>query len=91
MGDVNGKMDMNFDMPIWGDSIIVWTIIKEKNKGIVIGKINCWVSVSMSEAAPIMAKSEAYIKYPPIKYKRNEIEKNKRLKDSIDDTILYIS
>src|SRR5690554_4273589 len=42
-------------------------------KGIIMGNINCWVSVSLSTAAPMAAYNELYKKYPPIKNKINEI------------------
>jgi len=40
-------------------------------RGKVTGSINCWVSASLSTADPIIAKKEAYSRYPPIKKKRN--------------------
>ena len=45
-----------------GLSIIGVIRTKDKISGMVMGKINCWVSASASTAEPIAANNELYIK-----------------------------
>ena len=58
IGEVKGIIDSQYANPLWGWSITNWTKINDKISGIVIGKINCWLSVSWSETEPIAANNE---------------------------------
>ena len=62
IGDVNGKMEKNCAMLLSGSLIMFCAMIKLKMSGIVTGKINCWVSASLSTAEPIAANKAAYNK-----------------------------
>ena len=41
--------------------------INDNIKGIVTGRMNCWLSASASTADPTAANNDPYIKYPPKK------------------------
>ena len=59
IGDVNGMIDIqNATAPSGFLSTTEYYMIKEMISGIVIGIMNCCVSVSLSTAAPIAPKRE---------------------------------
>jgi hypothetical protein len=67
MGDVKGMME---NQKATGPSGFIMAFIItmiERIRGIVIGSINCCVSVSLSAAEPTAAKRDAYRRYPPRK------------------------
>ena len=66
-GEVRGNILIQKAKEPSGFSMIGCIRINEIIKGIVIGRINCWVSDSLSTADPIEANNELYSKYPPKK------------------------
>ena len=74
IGDVNGINENTVATVPCGLFITVKKPTYTANiNTIITGIINCWVSVSLSTAAPIDTYKELYNKYPPIKYRKNEI------------------
>ena len=54
-GDVNGIIESHVASSLPGELITDWAMAIEKMSGIVMGNINCCVSVSLSTAEPTAA------------------------------------
>lgn len=62
IGEVSGIIESHQASGPLGSSAIGIMSTIVNNKGIVIGMMNCWESVSLSTAEPTAAKREAYSK-----------------------------
>ena len=71
MGEVNGNMLKKFPIGLSGLVMSMAETMYENTNGNVTGSMNCCVSESLSTAAPMAAKREAYNKNPPMKKKIN--------------------
>ena len=60
IGEVRGIIEHQKDSGLSGFRIVPIATSSAKIIGIVTGSINCWVSVSLSTADPIAAKTDAY-------------------------------
>ncbi len=60
MGEVSGIMEHQNESELSGFCIVPIATINASIIGMVTGSINCCVSVSLSTADPIAAKTDAY-------------------------------
>ena len=67
IGEVSGIIEHQNESELSGFCMVPIATIRARIIGIVTGSINCWVSVSLSTADPIAAKTDAYRRYPVMK------------------------